>query len=185
MINIGSKNVGRIAERIVANEFEARGFRVSDLNSDGTAANADLLAVSPSQVLQIQVKGAAIGPEDRWRVGYGYCTEQIIAGNEPVFNSKKSFYTANMVVLVAVRSPKVYSCVVLPADVAEQAAQLHLDSGYRKLTRGGQPKKPHTTSIYLEPRPRVRTGEDRWAKERQLLALYRDEMGWARLLQSN
>ena len=56
-INIGRHNVGRIAERIVSNELEARGFRVSDLNSDGTATNADLLAVSPNRTLQIQVKG--------------------------------------------------------------------------------------------------------------------------------
>src|SRR4051794_27192424 len=77
MISIGSQNVGRIAERIVANELEARGFRVSDLNKDGTAPNADLLAVGPGRTLQIQVKGATNGPKDRWWVGYGYCTEQI------------------------------------------------------------------------------------------------------------
>ena len=41
---IGRHNVGRIAERIVANELEFRGFRVSDLNREGTSANADLLA---------------------------------------------------------------------------------------------------------------------------------------------
>jgi methanogenic corrinoid protein MtbC1 len=41
-MQISQGDVGRIAERIVANELEARGFRVSDLNSDGTAANADL-----------------------------------------------------------------------------------------------------------------------------------------------
>jgi hypothetical protein len=42
-VKIVQRNVGRIAERIVSNELEARGFRVSDLNSDGAAANADLL----------------------------------------------------------------------------------------------------------------------------------------------
>jgi hypothetical protein len=41
---IDKRNVGRIAERIVANELEARGFRVTDLNRQGLAANADLLA---------------------------------------------------------------------------------------------------------------------------------------------
>lgn len=187
MINIGSHNVGRIAERIVANELEARGFRVSDLNKEGTAANADLLAVSPNQTLQIQVKGASNDPEGRWWVGYGYCTEQIIlASNEPIlnpmFNRRKSFYNADIVILVAVRSPKKYSCVVLPISVAEQAAQMHLDSGFRKLKRDGQPKKPGKTRIDLEPLPGT---DDRWTKERELLALYRDERGWARLLQSN
>ena len=38
---ITKQNVGRIAERIVSNELEARGFRVSDLNKEGAAANAD------------------------------------------------------------------------------------------------------------------------------------------------
>ena len=42
--NIARLNVGQIAERIVSNELEARGFRVSDLNRDGLSANADLLA---------------------------------------------------------------------------------------------------------------------------------------------
>ena len=44
-IRIHKGNVGRIAERIVSNELEFRGFRVSDLNKEGTSANADLLAV--------------------------------------------------------------------------------------------------------------------------------------------
>jgi uncharacterized lipoprotein YajG len=55
MIRIDRHNVGRIAERIIANELEARGFRVSDLNKDGPAANADLIAISRNQTLQIQV----------------------------------------------------------------------------------------------------------------------------------
>ena len=36
---IGKSNVGRITERIVANELEYRGFRVSDLNKEGGSAN--------------------------------------------------------------------------------------------------------------------------------------------------
>jgi hypothetical protein len=40
-VNINRHNVGRIAERIVSNELESRGFRVSDLNKEGTSANAD------------------------------------------------------------------------------------------------------------------------------------------------
>jgi hypothetical protein len=48
-----------------------------------------------------------------------------------------------------------------------------------------KPRKPHKTAIELEPSPRARVGDARWAKERALLARYRDEMGWARLLQSN
>ncbi|MFZ3243657.1 MAG: hypothetical protein WA185_01155, partial [Candidatus Acidiferrales bacterium] len=74
MIKIDRYNICRIAERIVANELEARGFPVSDLNKEGTAANADLLAVSPRQKpLQVRVRGSSNGPKDRlWWVGYGY-----------------------------------------------------------------------------------------------------------------
>ena len=43
-VEINKRNVWRIAERIVSNELEARGFRVSALNKQGLAANADLLA---------------------------------------------------------------------------------------------------------------------------------------------
>jgi hypothetical protein len=186
MTNIGSQNVGRIAERIVANELEARGFRVSDLNKDGVAANADLLAVSPDRTpLQIQVKGAANDPKEPFWFGYGFCTEQILAGSEPMFNRRKGFYAADIVVLAAVRSPTEYSCVILPIDVAERAAQLHLDAGYRKGRRDGQPRKPHKTAIVLEPSPRAKTTTARYVDERALLAPYQDELGWARLLQSN
>ena len=125
-MQISQENVGRIAERIVANELEARGIRVSDLNSDGTAANADLLAVSPAAALQVQVKGAANSCSEPWWVGYGYCSAPIIEkqNSESMFNQRSSFYKATHVVLVAVRSPKEYSCIVLPVDAAEQAAQL-------------------------------------------------------------
>jgi hypothetical protein len=92
-LKISQLNVGRIAERIVANELEARGFRVSDLNSDGTAANSDLLAVSPNLTLQFQVKGSA-NTDNHWWVGYGNCTKPIIdkQNNETMFNWRSSFY---------------------------------------------------------------------------------------------
>jgi hypothetical protein len=185
-VKIVQRNVGRIAERIVSNELEARGFRVSDLNSDGAAANADLLAASPDQILQVQVKGAANSPAEPWWVEYGFCYNEIIATrNEPMFNRRTSFYAANVIALVAVRSPKEYSCVVLPVDEAERAAQLNLDRDYRTLTRAGQPKKPHKVWVLLEPRPRARTGDTRFDEERTILAAHRDERGWAMLLQSN
>jgi hypothetical protein len=183
---IGSQNVGQIAERIVANELEARGFRVSDLNKEGTAANADLVAIRSGLTLQIQVKGASNGLKDRWWVGYGYCTQQIIDRKEPMFNRRNSnFYKADIVVLVAVRSLTEYLCFVLPVAVAEQAAQLHLDSGYRRPKRSGQPRKPHKMKVVLEPPPRAKASDARWAKERELISCYQDEQGWARLSQSN
>lgn len=119
---INQKNVGKIAERIVANELEFRGFRVSDLNKEGTAANADLLAARDGgRTIQIQVKGAS--QTDKWFwINYGNCTEEMIADRKlPMFNRHSSFYKADIVVLVAVRSPKEYSCVVLPVAVAEQS----------------------------------------------------------------
>jgi hypothetical protein len=177
MINIVQKNVGTIAERIVANEFEARGFRVSDLNKDGYAANADLLAVSPDLTLQIQVKGAANQTKERWWIGYGYFTEDFILGKERLFNRSDSFYKASVVALVTVRSPNNYSCVVMPTNKAEQAAELHRDDfRLRKWPRG-------KTHMSLVPPPRAKESQH-VIKERKLLALYRDEKGWARLLPS-
>jgi len=182
---ISQHNVGRIAERIVANELEARGFRVSDLNSDGTAANADLLAVSQSLILQVQVKGAANLETGRWWVEYGFCTHEIIANPaESMFNRRKSFYTADRVVLVAVRSPSKYSCIVLPVAEAERAVQLNLDRDYRTLTRAGQPKTPHKLYVTLEPSPRERVRDAHLGEERAILQRYRDEGGWDCLIHS-
>jgi hypothetical protein len=123
---INSRNVGRIAERIVANELEDRGIRVSDLNKEGTAANADLVAIRGRQTLQIQVKGTSQGDRDRCKVGYGYFRAQILDGSQPIFNRSEGFYIADVVVLVAVRSLKEYSCIILPIDKAKEAANLHL-----------------------------------------------------------
>jgi hypothetical protein len=185
MIQIAKHNVGAIAERIVANELEARGFCVSHLNKDNSnAPNADLLAVSPRRTIQVQVKGAVNRSSDPWWVGYGFCTPTIIADrDEPMFNRRTSFYKATDVVLVAVRSPKDYSCIVLPVEVAEMAAQLNLDRDYRTKTRKGEPKKPNKVWLELEPRPKARTSS-RFIEERDVLARHRDDAGWG-LLASN
>lgn len=185
-MKISKLNVGRIAERIVANELEARGFRVSDLNSDGTAANADLLAVSPDLTLQVQVKGST-NTDAHWWVGYGNCTKPIIdrCNGETMFNQRSSFYKATHVVLVAVRSPKEYSCIVLPADEAEKAAQLNLDRAFRKLNRHGQPMASGKVFVELEPRPNAQPHTiEGCEKERAILANYRDERGWEHLRRS-
>jgi hypothetical protein len=182
---ISQRNVGRIAERIVANELEARGFRVSDLNSDGTAANADLLAVSPDTTLQVQVKGAANSVVEPWWFGYGFCTVPIIErqNGESMFNRRSGFYKATHVVLVAVRSPKEYSCVVLPTEVAEEAAQLNIDCDYRTLTRKGEKKRPNKVWIAPDPRPNARTQTiEKREKERTILAAFRDDRGWEHLV---
>lgn len=181
-MKISKTNVGRIAERIVANELEFRGFRVSDLNSDGTAANSDLLAVSSSQTLQFQVKGSS-NTSRYWWLGYGNCTAEIIANkNITMFNRRSSFYKATHVVLVAIRSPKDYCCIVLPVDVAEEAAQVNLDTEYRKENQSGEPMKPGKVFIELDLRPKAKALTiERRAKERAILESYRDEEGWRRL----
>jgi hypothetical protein len=179
MVNRG--NVGRIAERIVANELEAQNFRVSDLNKDGISANADLLAAGHNKVWQIQVKGAT-NQSKRWWVQYGYCTPEIIKKTCPMFNRRQGFYKADIVVLVAVRSPTEYRCVVLPAKDAKRAAQLNLDRSFRTPTLRGGEKKPSKVWITLEGGPRDRiTGLKAQAAERKILkrAL---EMAWKTLL---
>jgi hypothetical protein len=88
---INKYNVGRIAERVVTNELEYRGFRVSDLNKEGTSAKADLLAAKEGQTWQIQVKGAVQDYDGEW-FGYGFCSAKAIAKEEPMFNKHTSFY---------------------------------------------------------------------------------------------
>ena len=174
-VAITRHNVGRIAERIVANELEARGFRVSDLNKEGIAPNADLVAILDGHPLQIQVKGATNDTQESW-VTYGYCTEQIIDRKAPMFNRKEhGFYEADFVVLVAVRSPAIYRCFVLPTDQAEKAAQWHLDGGYR-----AKKWKPGKTHLTLEPGPRAKRNAK--VKEgRQLVKRYEGDKGWEQL----
>ena len=139
---INKHNVGRIAERIVANELEFRGFRVSDLNKEGTSANSDLLAAKDGKTLQIQVKGATESPEDNgpW-INYGHCNEAIIVDRkQPMFNRCSGFYKADIVVLMSVKSPSEYSCVVLPWDKAEEAARINLDREYRTPRKMASPR---------------------------------------------
>lgn len=147
MTPINRENVGRIAERIVANEFEFRGFRVSDLNKEGLSANADLLAVKDGKAWQVQVKGAS--SDGTWWVSYGFASQEKIDKQKPMFNSADSYYKADVVVLVWVESPSSYKCVVSPEVLAEALAQLCVDYSYRMLNRDGSVKKPGKTSVSL------------------------------------
>lgn len=174
-------NIGKIAERIVANELEARGFRVSDLNKDGLSANADLIAAGHNTIWQIQVKGATNTVKDGpwWWIEYGFCNYDVINKHEPMFNRKSSFYKADIIVLVAVRAPHEYCCIVLPVEAAERAAQLNLNRDYRVPTRRGAPKQPHKVWVGLDPRPKEKIVPLR-DKERQILRSHRDN--WEILL---
>ena len=174
-VGINKYSVGRIAERIVSNELEFRGFRVSDLNKEGTSANADLLAARDGKTWQIQVKGAT--EENGWWWRYGHCSEAIIAG-EPMFNHSATsrFYKAEIVVLVSVKSPKDYSCVVLPVEIAEKAAQMNLDREYRTKKKDGGSRKPGPVWISFWTPPRIDAPRKALLeKEQELLKPYWDK----------
>jgi hypothetical protein len=169
---IGKGNVGRVAERIVANELEYRGFWVSDLNKDRIAANADLLAVKDGRAWQIQVKGASYEAKfaDGWWFNYGYCNEEIIGNrNLRIFNRTDGFYWASVVALVCVKSPSEYHCAVLPVEAAEAAAQMNLDYAFRTKKKDNPPKKPGKMWVAYSYLPtKTRIPEKRGSMEREL-----------------
>jgi hypothetical protein len=176
-VGINSQNVGRIAERIVANELEYRGFRVSDLNKEGTSANADLLAAKDGKTWQVQVKGST--EDGGWWFGYGHSNDGIIAKAEPMFNRslRAGFYKAQVVVLVSVKSPKEYDALILPVDIAEQAAQINLDRDFRTpRIKDGAPKKSGPVWVSLDwiPRSRVDLRRSFFDAEIKLLTPYRN-----------
>ena len=70
-VNLGRRSVGKVAERIVMNELEARGYRVTDLNKDGLSANADLIAAKGGKIWQIQVRGSTNTMGKRWWKQHG------------------------------------------------------------------------------------------------------------------
>jgi len=141
-VAINKANVGRIAERIAAIELEARGFHVTDLNKDGIKANADLLAAKDGRALQLQVKGSTWDESDPgWWFNYGFCKDEHIQDRSlSIFNRVDSFYKAEFVVLICVKSQTEYTCIVLPTSEAESAAQLNLELFRMKKTDGGTKK---------------------------------------------
>ena len=163
----------------MANELEYRGFRVSDLNKEGTSANADLLAAKDGETWQIQVKGST--EEDGFWFGYGHCNEAIIAGTEPMFNRSLSFYKAHVVVLVSVKSPKEYSCLVLPVDIANEAAKINLDREYRSSRKDGGVRKPGKVWMSFDPAPSTMepSRKSLYLKEQEMLRPFLNTWGFA------
>jgi len=157
--------------------LEYRGFWVSDLNKEGTSANADLLAAKDGRTWQIQVKGAT--EEDGWWFQYGHCNDANIAGHEPIFNSSKlGFYEAQYVALVSVKTPTEYSSIMLPVAIAERAAQINLDRGYRTpRMKDGKPKRPGKVWVSLDWIPNTKDAARRALNEQEvnLLAPFRNK----------
>lgn len=175
---INKHNVGRIAERIVSNELEYRGFRVSDLNKEGTSANADLLAAREGSTWQVQVKGSTY---DGWWFGYGHCTEAIIAGTDTMFNrSTGNFYKAQVVVLACVKSPSEYQCLVLPEEIAERAAQMNLDAYSRQPKKNGDLHKPGKLWVSLDwvANSKDQARKAKYIAEQELLRPYLNNWAW-------
>lgn len=146
-MEINSKNVGRIAERIAMNELEARGFHIIDLAyTSKTSANVDFIASKAGKSHNVQVKGASnpiVSSTSRWSVQYGYCDEEVVEKRQKAFNRKSDFaLMADIIVLVAVNSPSEYRAIVLPIEVAERAAQLNLDGYYRQPKSSGGKRQP-------------------------------------------
>jgi len=144
--HIGKESVGKIAERIIANELEYRGFLVRDLNLERIAANVDLLAAKDGTMWQIQVKGSSYEtkyPNNGWWFQYGYCKDEHIQDkNAKMFNRIKNSFQANIVALVCVRSPHECQCIFLPVEIAEQAAQINIDCSLRTKKLDGSNHRP-------------------------------------------
>lgn len=90
--------------------------------------------------------------ENGWWFQYGYCkNDHIQTSDAKMFNRVTSSFCADIVVLVCVKSPREYQCVVLPVEVAEKAAQINLNYAYRTKKRDGSEKKPSVvwTAFYI------------------------------------
>jgi hypothetical protein len=173
-MKVNSKNVGRIAERIAMNELEVRGFHIIDLAyMSKTSANVDFIASKDGRSFNVQVKGASnpdVSPTNRWWVQYGYCDEAAVNGERSIFNSKSDFaLMADVIALVAVQSPSNYRAVVLPVEVAEQAAQMNMDGYYRQLKASGGSRQPGKIWTDLEPALNPRKHKPTKELERALL----------------
>lgn len=176
-MGLDKRVTGKIAERIVMNELEAYGYRATDLNKDGLSANADLLAAKGGKIWQIQVKGCLNKPNERWWIQYGHCTPEEVRRERSVFNGKDSFYTAQYVALVALRSAKEYRCFLMPVKHAEEAVQANLDRYYRqpKSSDGGE-RKPNKIWVYVEGSAKERVRSELLDRERKIIQ--RHENAW-------
>jgi hypothetical protein len=88
-----------------------------------------------------------------------------------------SFYKADTVALLAVRTPNEYRAVVLPVAEAEVAAQINLDHAFRTLTLKGEARSPDAKAwVYLDKIPNAKdaTRQPLLANELKILQPYID-----------
>ena len=170
-MEINAWNVGRIAERIAMNELESRGYQIIDLAYvSKTSANVDFIASKGGRSYNVQVKGASFASGNRPGVQYGFCTDEVIAGNTSFFNRKSdAALSADVVVLVAVQSPSAYRAISMPVEVAEQAAQLNMDRYYRQPRLDGGKRKPGKVWLALEPAQNPRKADPHQDHERAMI----------------
>jgi hypothetical protein len=104
-------------------------------------------------------------------------TPITVAKKKPVFNQVSGFYRAEIVVLVAVRTPTEYCCVVLPVAEAEKAAQINLERDYRTTTLKGTSRQPHIIQVWLDRIPKFKdpARSPLLAQELKILSAYRDK----------
>jgi Holliday junction resolvase-like predicted endonuclease len=165
-------NTGRIGERLVANELESHGYRVTSLNKEGNATNADLLAAKSGKHWLIQVKTSKYQRD--WQVTYGYTSQEHIDGtSRHIYNEHPDGdYHADIVVLVAMKTLREYRCIVMPVDTAEKAFQLQLEEYWTKPTkRDGHAKKPARCWASLD---RAIKGSPLREQERKILIEHED-----------
>jgi hypothetical protein len=177
--SINKTNVGKIAERIVANELEARGFIVRDLNLERLAANVDLIAGKNGKTWQIQVKGSTYDSayeQNGWWFSYGYCTQEHINKCDiPFFNRRTGAFHADIVILVCVKSPKDYQCVVLPINVAEAAAQTNVALFRMKKPDGSDHKPGKVWFSFYPTKARTAKRQKLLDHEMELLKPYKEK----------
>src|SRR4051794_4527631 len=93
-----------------------------------------------------------------------------------MFNRRESFYKADFVILVAVRFPNEYQCIILPVEKAERAAQLALERDYRRPKADGEVKKPDKVWLTLDDSTREKTNTLH-NEEREILKPHRNSLG--------
>src|SRR5208282_4509824 len=139
-----NRDIGRIGENIVANEFLWRGFLVTHLDKGtrGVSANADLLVMHRNKrehPLLIQVKACFAKAEPNW-IFVGNLTDEIISGNDKMFNRKDGFH-ADILAAVSISNTKKYRVFIMPVGDAERIIVEGFKKYYKSNKKDGEARK--------------------------------------------